>query len=308
MKSINNEIKLIWDVKLGYLCNNDCLFCIYPSEFKASSSMRMTDEVKHELEKGIRQSMQKALFVGGEPTIHPDIIEIVRHAYDVGFKEIEIMTNGRMFSDKNFTEQICNAGLTNSTVSIHSHNAGVADYLSQRVGSFEETVQGIKNLLSHGIYLVTSTVIVHQNYRFLPEIVNFLADLGVSNVELRFVRTDGNTYRNFYLICPTLTEVSPFVCDAIDVGKERGLEMRMDEYPLCFVRNHEEYFSETPCSINIRDITGENTKKDGREIDAKCKGPQCSMCKYNNVCLGIRKTYLKFRPNGLYELHPVCDV
>ncbi len=306
----NNKPKLIWDIRLGYSCNSDCLFCVAATSRNLPD--RTTKEVKHELRTGIQHNAKRVLFLGGELTIRPDIIEIVQYARDVGFKEIMLPSNGRMFSNKNFTDEIINAGLTELWISIHSHIEEIADYLSQRQGSFKETVQGIKNVLDYDVYLGTNTLITKQNYQSLPEIVDFLADLGVSREQLRSMRPVGNAYKNFYLVCPRLKEISPFVCRALELGIKRGLKMDVEAYPRCFVRGYEHCIFEMP-PMEIRDIgyiregryMAYNREGDSIRKRDRRKGPYCHECKYDSICLGIWKQYVELRPDELYDLNPV---
>ena len=50
-------------------------------------------------------------FSGGEPTIHPDFIEIVKIAKEMGFSQIQIATNGKNLSDYDFAKRCHDAGL-----------------------------------------------------------------------------------------------------------------------------------------------------------------------------------------------------
>ncbi|MBN1282253.1 MAG: radical SAM protein [Proteobacteria bacterium] len=50
-------------------------------------------------------------FSGGEPTIHPDFIEIVAMAKEMGFGHIQIATNGKNISDLDFARRCREAGL-----------------------------------------------------------------------------------------------------------------------------------------------------------------------------------------------------
>ena len=291
----------IWSLKLGYSCNNDCIFCAVAD--LRSTQDRTTNEVKHELDLAIAHNSWKVTFIGGEPTIRPDIIEVIEYASEIGFEEIKISSNGRKLGDKNFAEQVFNAGSPVMWISVHAHKAEIGDYLSQRPGSFDETIAGIKNILDHDQHLSTNTIILKQNYRFLPEIVDFLADLGVSNARLGFVTAECNAYRNFYLVCPDMREVSPFVCNALDVGKERGLRMTVEAYPFCFIRGHEDCIPNLPyieSRETFRNITADELRRKIRQ-----KGPQCKNCRYNDVCDGIDKKYLEFIPSMLYELQPI---
>src|SRR5512143_370839 len=50
-------------------------------------------------------------FSGGEPTIHPDFLEILRGARDMGFSHIQVASNGIKFADPDFTMRAAEAGL-----------------------------------------------------------------------------------------------------------------------------------------------------------------------------------------------------
>jgi uncharacterized radical SAM superfamily Fe-S cluster-containing enzyme len=49
---------------------------------------------------------------GGENSIHPDIAYLIKIAKKLGFKEIVMGTNGRMFAYKEFAKKVIDAGLT----------------------------------------------------------------------------------------------------------------------------------------------------------------------------------------------------
>ena len=62
---------------------------------------KTTEQIKEDLNKA-RERCDSVVLVGGEPTIRKDIIEIVKYAKQLGFKKIQIQTNGRRFAYKNF--------------------------------------------------------------------------------------------------------------------------------------------------------------------------------------------------------------
>jgi len=108
--------------------------------------------------------------IGGEPTIRPDIVDLIKFAHQLNFKNVVMATNGRLFSYKKFAEKIIKAGLTDLIFSIHGHNSKLHDSLTRSKGSFRQMMQGIKNVRALGLKrLGTNTTIVKQNYRFLKK-------------------------------------------------------------------------------------------------------------------------------------------
>lgn len=51
-------------------------------------------------------------FSGGEPTIHPDFLKMVKTAREMGFAQVQVATNGiKLAEDENFAQQMLDAGL-----------------------------------------------------------------------------------------------------------------------------------------------------------------------------------------------------
>src|SRR3990170_2927497 len=62
--------------------------------------------------RGMRPVPAEAVqFMGGEPTIHPRFLDIVRAAKDMGFKHIQVASNGIKLADPDFAVRAREAGL-----------------------------------------------------------------------------------------------------------------------------------------------------------------------------------------------------
>ena len=76
------------DLKTGFLCNNNCRFCVQAHKKKFGNIS------KADLKKSLRESAQEGykavVFTGGEVTIRPDIIELVKYAKNSGFKALKL--------------------------------------------------------------------------------------------------------------------------------------------------------------------------------------------------------------------------
>jgi MoaA/NifB/PqqE/SkfB family radical SAM enzyme len=295
---------------LGYNCNNNCIFC-YAGDKRGKYSALQTEEVKRQIDAGIKRGSDFVDFLGGEPTIRKDIIELVAYAKKAGFKQIGVTTNGRMFSKKDFAEAIFDAGLSHAIFSIHGHTAELHDSLTRAKGSFEQAISGMGNFraLSEKNYICTNTVILKQNVKFLPAIAENNALHGANGMEFIFPHPRGGAYENFESLVPRLEELIEIIPKTIMAGRQHGIDHCMFRYvPFCYMYGFLIYLSEYVSRDNFSEqhvgpeyedmAVAENRAKYGR-----VKGPQCAGCKYFNICEGIFKEYAEKR--GFEELVPV---
>ena len=112
-------------VRLTRTCNSRCGFCL-DVEFQ-NGEMRDDGAVRRDIREGLKQGAEGVILSGGEPTVHPEFLSLVAFAAGQGYRWIQVVTNGRMFAYPDFARQAAEAGLTEATLSIHSHLAEVHD-------------------------------------------------------------------------------------------------------------------------------------------------------------------------------------
>jgi len=249
--------------------------------------------------------------VGGEMTIRPDIIELIKFAKDLGFETIMMSTNGRMYSYEDFANKIIEAGLNSLVFSIHGHTAKLHDFLTQVPGSFNQLKKGIENVKKAGLENIGSnTTIVKQNYRSLPKIGELIYNLGIRNSEFIFVDpTYGAAYDNFYKFVPKISEAAPYIHKCLDIGKRHHVPHWDIRYvPLCYFQDYLDQISEL-LEVEIfhtehlaPDFQNPDVEKARKSI-ARAKTRRCKGCKLYDKCEGIWKEYLKYY--GDEELKPV---
>jgi len=278
------------DIKTGFLCNNNCKFCVQGD--KKHLGNKSTEEIKKILREAAKDC-QIVVFTGGEPTIRADIIELVEYAKKLKFKVIQIQSNGRMFVYKDFCKKIIKAGANEFALALHGHIPQLHDYLTSVKGSFEQTVQGIKNLKSLGQRVIMNTVITKSNYRHLPEIAKLLINLRVDQYQLAFVHPLGNAKKNFDSIVPLMSLVQPYVKLALELGIKAGIKVMTEAIPYCLMKGYEKYIAENimpKMKIFEKNLIIEDFEKSRRK-EGKAKGPQCKKCRYFFQCEGPWKEY-----------------
>ncbi|MFA6988472.1 MAG: radical SAM protein, partial [Candidatus Gastranaerophilaceae bacterium] len=194
------------DIKVGFYCNNQCKFCVQGRKrdyLPAKDRYEVIKSLKESYDKGKRE----VVFTGGEPCLHPEFLLLVKSAYDFGFEIIQIQTNGRMFAYKDFCKKLINAGANQFSPSLHGPRAEIHDLLTEAPGSFEQTVQGIKNLKKLNQHILTNSVITSTNYKAIPDLATLLVDLDVNQFQFAFVHILGSADKNKDWIVPRKSEI-----------------------------------------------------------------------------------------------------
>jgi MoaA/NifB/PqqE/SkfB family radical SAM enzyme len=196
-------------VRLTNTCNNSCVFCEYLD--KRAKKEKTFEEIKKEID-WIKNKREKTLVLSGEPTIMQNLFEILEYARSVGFKSVQIRTNGRMFYYPEFAEKV--ARLVDSfDISLFSHRPEIHDKITRVPGSFEQTVQGIRNLKRLGKH------------------VRVLAGLGVNWIQFRLFDMTYNPRKDLYPklknFVPKYSEIAPFLNDISNYVERLNRDRKM---------------------------------------------------------------------------------
>ena len=280
------------DIKIGFGCNNMCLFCVQGNK-REKLGQKKKKLVFEELREGRRGKCSSVVFTGGEPTLNPHLFDFIRYAKAIGYSVIQIQTNGRMFGYPDYCQKLIEAGANEFSPALHGSRAAIHDRLTVSKGSFVQTVKGIKNLKSLGQKVITNTVITKQNYRDLPNIAKLFVRLGVDQFQFAFPHIVGSAMKNKGLIVPTMDKVMPFVKKGLDIGRKNNISAMTEAIPFCFMRGYESCVAERimPNAIVFDgDYTIKNYKK-YRVSKGKLKGAVCKKCLLNFVCEGPWREY-----------------
>jgi len=302
MAKSDNPTKLV-DLKTGYGCNNNCFFCAQASNRYHGDKDSAT--LKKEIKESRSQGCNKIVFTGGEVTIRPDIAELISYSSRIGFKDIQIQTNGRALYYKKLCKELVNAGANEFAVAIHGHIPQLHDYLTRSPGSFAQTTQGIRNLRELDQMVLTNTVIVKPNYRYAEQIARMLIGLDVDQYQLAFVHPCSNAAKYFDKMVPFVSIAAPFIHKGLQVGIDAGIKVMAEAMPFCVMKGYEKYVSEfhiPPAQVREYDFVVKDFETT-RKTELKVKFPQCKSCRYELICEGPWKEYPEKRGNQ--EFRPV---
>ncbi len=114
-------------------------------------------------------------FSGGEPTIRKDLIELIKKAKELGFRHVEINTNGlKLAQDPEFAKQIRAAGVSTIYLQFDGLTSDVFKFI-RGVDLLDIKMKAIENCRKAGItsVVLVVTLVKGVNDHQLGDIVNF---------------------------------------------------------------------------------------------------------------------------------------
>jgi MoaA/NifB/PqqE/SkfB family radical SAM enzyme len=283
-------------IHLTDLCNSRCSFCVVGSPLVKSDSVRMDDVVAFLLDNAGGE-FESVNLHGGEPTIHPRLLDLLDLAQALGYAEVQIQTNGRRLKDPAFVAELAARGVRLFIVSLHGASAVLHDELTQAPGGFVETIRGIENAKAAGIRVRTNTVITTQNLVELDALVRLCGELGVDHVNLSNLHPVGSGYFALDSMAPSAAQLRSHVDAAVRYLEDAGRRVTLEGFPLCVIAPHER--------LAIEDGTREiRMLYQGRVLDdydgfmdEECReyGPPCEGCAVRTACGGVYKEYAERR-------------
>ena len=300
------------DLKVGYSCNDACLHCVVDDfrETLRHSTLpqdKTLDIIKDEM-RDARTRGEHLTVTGGEPTIRPDFVEIIRYARELDY-DVLVQTNGRRLSNPELVRQLKEFDRVVYCIALHGPTAQIHDAITQRPGSFAQTVQGFRNLYDNGLPYTNKVVLSKLNYRHLPELCAFMLELHANIVNIAYPHAQGRARQLWESVVPTYTEVAPYVHRALDFLLENKVRVSTEAMPYCLMEGYESLVAEAYQSpeeyseINQYGSTTGIQNWSKVRLAIKSKFPQCQACRFDAVCEGPWNEYAQMF--GSNEFTPI---
>jgi MoaA/NifB/PqqE/SkfB family radical SAM enzyme len=288
------------DIAFWNKCNNKCVMCTNEGGFALNDSAHYALRPQVEkLERWLKgqgkvylKNDDKPDFVsltGGEPTIHPDFFRLLayfrRRLPGTG---ITLLSNGRTFSDKDFTRRFLKVAAPPFAVAVpvHAPAAALHDKIAGVNGAFRQTLSGLDNLFSENgkVELEIRLVLHRLNIKSLGKLLAFLLERYPDTRRYRVTaihyEIEGMSLANHRRLALRLKESAAALGAALPLIK-RFKTFRLYHFPRCLVRPE------------LRRLCWVTLPPEDRVYAAKCKG-----CRARRGCLGLMAEYYKAFGDG----------
>ncbi|OAA91087.1 His-Xaa-Ser system radical SAM maturase HxsC [Clostridium ljungdahlii] len=234
-------------------CNNNCIMCPDSLKVRTENKNISLSILKKYIEL-IDKEVKFLCITGGEPTLlKKDFIEIVRYLGEkLPETEYLLLTNGRMFYNKNFVEAFLKSTPKNliTAIPIHGHYPELHDSISGVKGSFIQSFYGLKNLYELGGKIEIRVVINKLNYNVITNIAAMISNYFPKVVRVNFMAMEmlGNAVVNKEKVWIDFNSVQEKLKEAAFILLKGGIEVGIYNFPLCSL-------DESVWNLSVRSIS-----------------------------------------------------
>ena len=226
---------VIW---LGQTCNQRCYFCYFAHRISDSEH---PEHAFMDLEKAKRicETLQTCYgntaidIQGGEPTIHPQILELVRHCRDIGLYPT-LITNGLVLGRPGVMERYRDAGIRDFLVSLHGIGV-IHDEVVGHEGAYGKIVAAIERMREVGVPFRFNCTMSKPVVPVIPEIARKAIEYGAYAVNYIAFNPFGDqetgirTHDNV----PKYSDIKGQLAVAMDALEKADIEVNVRYLPLC---------------------------------------------------------------------------
>lgn len=217
-------------------CNLKCSHCYINPDQHGREILS-----KDRIEKWLRYFSDKnkeanVIFLGGEPTLHPDLAWAVKEAKNLGYKSITIDTNGYLFND--ILEKITPSDLDFISFSLDGASPETNDPIRGK-GVFEQCTKGIRQAVEKGFDTSLIYTVSSKNIHELENMYDLVGSLGISRFFIQVIGIRGEAEKageGLQLTKETWESTVPEVAEKI--AKDHGIIVT---YPKVFLNGKEEF-------------------------------------------------------------------
>ncbi|HHO49597.1 MAG TPA: radical SAM protein [Deltaproteobacteria bacterium] len=296
------------ELHVTYTCPERCLFC--SEEHRMASFRRLPvtwGRVATVLRTHAARGVRAVHLTGGEPTIHPRFVDILRLAKKLGMRT-SVGTIGTMLSRPDFARRALPL-LDEALFSLHGPDAATHDAMTRRPGSFEQVTAAIRLARDSstgggtgggtGVYI--NTVITRHNVQRLPETAALAHDLGAALLIVSNTTPEGaalDAYEALAVPLDTLARILPRVPE-----RARDTVVRFFGVPMCLLGEHRMLSNDLHWDPRVTVEWGQQGDKvvlDGiyswTPARRRAHVASCGGCAVQELCTGVYERYAELWP------------
>jgi putative heme d1 biosynthesis radical SAM protein NirJ2 len=184
----NEVISLLISWNVTNECNLYCEHC-YRNAGKEAENELTTEEGLSLLSEIAKAGFKLMVFSGGEPLIRKDILDLTKHAVDVGLRPV-YGSNGVLLT-RDMAHDLKAAGGTAVAISLHMIDEKKLDEFCGAPGTFKKSIQAMENCKDAGLPFQVNTTVFGRNIEEVEELCDLAQSLGAKSHHVLFLVPTG---------------------------------------------------------------------------------------------------------------------
>jgi MoaA/NifB/PqqE/SkfB family radical SAM enzyme len=169
-------------------------------------------------------------FSGGEPLLRKDLEKMIEFSKKFGL-QVHITTNGWLINETKI-KSLKKAGLDIINISLDGPEE-IHDWLRGK-GSYKKAIWAAQLAKINGIRLTIASIVIKQNYKFLPFLVRLAHQLGASSMKLQpfsllFLNHMGKE-KSFMIQEDIVGECNKYIKEALSLAKVYQIDLNPKSY------------------------------------------------------------------------------
>ncbi|MCF8052213.1 MAG: radical SAM protein [Desulfobacterales bacterium] len=235
-----NAVNVFFHILTG--CNLHCRHCYINPEQHGTQTLPIDLIEKWLGLFAARAKEANVIFLGGEPTLHPELSQAVRAARRLGYRSITVDTNGYLFND--FLDRVSPEEIDAVSFSLDGPTAAINDTIRGE-GCFDRCVSGIRQAVARGFSTSLIYTVSRENLHALKEMPALLDELGVERFFIQVIGIRGKSASGEFVGSQLSREEWTRVVPA--VAKKAAESGRVVSYPKVFLEPGEVF----ECAGNV---------------------------------------------------------
>lgn len=220
--AVNRELEEIAIELTGY-CNLSCVMC---SVWQIKQNGPPYDAVIRMLDDARRLGARRLTPCGAENFMRRDFIDILEYAESIGFEEINVVTNGTLFSTQKL-DRLQSLASLHFNISLDGPRP-VHDQL-RGAGAFDRTVHHFRELTRRGLSFGLSSVLMAQTIDHIEGVIDLACEFGIKTISLQPYQEEiggpQSDHRRFGFLHSSEEKIRRRLEEIVDYSRRRGIEV-----------------------------------------------------------------------------------
>ncbi|MBF0566005.1 MAG: radical SAM protein [Nitrospirae bacterium] len=303
----------------GYPCNVRCVFCYYT--YFPSKEWHSIEECKRDAHVyRFGYDNEWVDITGGEPTIYPQILELLDYCGEIGLTPT-LITNMQVLAKEDTLASFKSHGVYDFLCSVHALS-DTYDMLTKKRGAWGNLLKAIDNFGKLDVKWRVNCTMTNINRRQLQKIAEFVYLNGARVINF----INYNPFHEWSLqknidFQSRHSDIEPYLREALDYCDEAGLEANVRYFPFCRMKGHENkcynfsQLSYDPHEWDFSSWYSDKTRNPSEKIPAValnatsggedfhlymaqrmkralfCQAAECRFCALGFICDGFTRQY-----------------